>query len=365
MKRVRINAGKVGLVFKNGNYLKVITAGTHWIGFSQRVLVYSLENTFATPIALELLLQDNALAEMLDVIEVKDNELVLVYEKGNFKNTLTAGRYVYWKGLITREFTRVDLSKIYITEKIDKAVLSNLQLSKYIRTFDVSAYEKAVLLVDDVYKKTLSGGTYRFWRNDTTIKIAKADLRQLQLEIAGQELLTKDKAAIRINFYTQYKVTDIEKALLENKDYEKQLYIAMQLVLRAYVGAYTLDELLERKENIADAVFNDVKTSATKLGVTVLNCGIRDVILTGDMKAIMNQVLIAQKRAQANTITRREETASTRSLLNTAKLMEENNMLYKLKEMEYVEKIADKIGEITLSGNGGMVSQLKEIFSVK
>jgi hypothetical protein len=45
--------------------------------------------------------------------------------------------------------------------------------------------------------------------------------------------------------------------------------------------------------------------------------------------------------------------------------MEENNMLYKLKEMEYVEKIADKIGEITLSGNGGMVSQLKEIFSVK
>jgi hypothetical protein len=62
---------------------------------------------------------------------------------------------------------------------------------------------------------------------------------------------------------------------------------------------------------------------------------------------------------------RREETASTRSLLNTAKLMEENKMLYKLKEMEYVEKIADKIGEITVSGNGGMVGQLKEIFSVK
>ena len=78
----------------------------------------------------------------------------------------------------------------------------------------------------------------------------------------------------------------------------------------------------------------------------------------------MKQVLVAQKRAQANIITRREETASTRSLLNTAKLMEENEMLFKLKEMEYVEKIADKIGEITVSGNGGMVKQLKEIFSV-
>ncbi|WP_223034576.1 slipin family protein [Hanstruepera marina] len=365
MKRVRINAGKVGLVFKNGDYLRVITQGKHWLGFNQRVLMYDLANTFVAPIALELLLKDETLKAMLDVIEVKDGELVLIYEKGNFKTVLTAGRYVYWKGLIEREFVRADLSKIYITEKIDKSLFSNYELSKYIRAFEVATYEKAVLLVDDVYTKTLEGGTYRFWRNDTTIKIAKADLRQLQLEISGQELLTKDKAAIRINFYTQYKVTDIEKALLENKDYEKQLYITMQLVLRAYVGAYILDELLERKDNIAEAVFEDVKTSATKLGVSVLNCGIRDVILTGEMKEIMNQVLVAQKQAQANIITRREETASTRSLLNTAKLMEENDMLYKLKEMEYVEKIADKIGEITIAGNGNIVTQLKEIFSGK
>ena len=62
------------------------------------------------------------------------------------------------------------------------------------------------------------------------------------------------------------------------------------------------------------------------------------------MKDIMNQGLVAQKKVQANVIARREETASTRSLLNTAKLIEENDMLYKLKEMEYVEKITDKIG---------------------
>ena len=87
-------------------------------------------------------------------------------------------------------------------------------------------------------------------------------------------------------------------------------------------------------------------------------------MLHHDMKDIMNQVLVAQKKAQANIITRREETASTRSLLNTAKLMENNEMLFKLKEMEYVEKIADKIGEITATGNGNVIQQLKEIFVV-
>ncbi|MFY0631669.1 MAG: slipin family protein [Flavobacteriaceae bacterium] len=364
MKRVRINVGKVGLVFKNGDYQRVITQGKSWLKLRESVMVYNMAHTFTAPIALEILLKDEVLAEKLEVIDVLDTEIVVVYENKNFKNVLSAGRYVYWKGLVEREFVKVDLSKIEITESIDVSLFNRFELSKYVRVFEVAAYEKAVLLIDDVYNKTLEAGIYRYWKNDTSIKIAKADLRQLQLEIAGQELLTKDKAAIRINFYTQYKVVDIEKALLENKDYEKQLYIAMQLVLRAYVGTYSLDELLERKENIAKAVFEDVKEAAEKLGVSILNCGIRDVILTGEMKEIMNQVLVAQKKAQANTITRREETASTRSLLNTAKLMEDNDMLFKLKEMEYVEKIADKVGEITVSGNGNMVKQLKEIFSV-
>jgi hypothetical protein len=365
MKRVRINEGFLGLVFKDGDYKRFITAGKNWIGFKERVKVYDLTASFHAPIAIEILLKDEQLAALMEVVEVRDNEIVMVYENKIFKYILKVGRYIFWKGLIDREFVKADLNKIEITEQIDKALFDRYDLNQFVRTFEVLAYEKAVLLVDDVYESTLSAGIYRYWRNNTSIKIAKADMRQLQLEISGQELLTKDKAGIRINFYTQYKVLDIEKALLENKDYEKQLYVTMQLVLRAYVGQYTLDELLERKENIAMAVFEDVKTTAEKLGLTVLNCGIRDVILTGEMKEIMNQVLVAQKRAQANTITRREETASTRSLLNTAKLMEENEMLYKLKEMEYVEKIAEKVGEITVNGNGNMVKQLREIFAGK
>ncbi|MBX2828565.1 MAG: slipin family protein [Flavobacteriaceae bacterium] len=364
MRKVRINAGQAGLVFKRGDYKRVLTEGTHWLTLGESLVKYNLAVPFQnSTVALAVLLRDETLANMWHVIDVLDNELVIVFKDGKYLQTLTAGRYVFWKGLVTYTFTRADLSKIYITEKIDKGLFGKYELAKYVRTFEVAAYEKAVLLVDDMYVKTLTGGTYRFWRNDTSIKIAKVDLRQLQLEISGQELLTKDKAAIRINFNAQYKVDDIKKAVLNNKDYEKQLYVLMQLALRGYVGTYSLDELLENKEAIAKAVFEDTKTAAAKLGVSVINCGIRDVILTGEMKDIMNRVLIAQKQAQANVITRREETASTRSLLNTAKLMEENEMLYKLKEMEYVEKIAEKIGEITLHGNGGMVKQLKEIFT--
>ena len=364
MKKVKIKAGKIGLVLKNDKPVKVLTEGTHWLLFGKKVMVYDLSSEFVAPVKLELLLQNEQLAAMLEVIEVKDNEIVLQYENGIFKNVLNAGKYAFWKSELNNfSFIKADLSKIEISEKIDRFVLLKPELAKYVRYLVVESYEKAILFVDGKMKEVLEGGVYYFWKNATNISIEKVDLRRVQLEISGQEMLTKDKTALRVNFYAQYKVTDINKALIDNKNFEKQLYILIQLALRAYIGAVSLDELLGNKESITEKVQKFLAQKTESLGVQILESGIRDIILPGDIKEIMNQVLIAQKKAQANVITRREETASTRSLLNTAKLMEDNAMLFKLKEMEYMEKIADKIGKITVSAKGNVVEQLKTIFS--
>jgi regulator of protease activity HflC (stomatin/prohibitin superfamily) len=275
---------------------------------------------------------------------------------------LTAGRYAFWKNALDYKFVKADISKIEITEAISRATLLNRLVVPYVRTYTVENYEKAVLFIDGKYAQTLLSGVYYWWKNNISIVVGKVDTRTQQLEINGQEILTKDKAALRINAWAQYKVSDIEKAILENKEYEKQLYIVFQLALREYIAGYGFDEMLEKKDAIAPFILQHVNEKAAALGVEVTSFGIRDIILPGDVKEIMNKVLVAEKNAQANTIMRREETASTRSLLNTAKLMEDNAMLWKLKEMEYVEKIAEKISNISVSGNGALVEQLKQIF---
>ena len=78
--------------------------------------------------------------------------------------------------------------------------------------------------------------------------------------------------------------------------------------------------------------------------------GVKDVILPGDMKDILNQVVQTEKAAQANVIKRREETAATRSLLNTARLMDENPTLLRLKELEVLEKVTEKVDKLTVFG---------------
>lgn len=362
IQRVKINALQRGLVFENRRLINVLREGSHWIFGNKEVAIFEMTNVFNSNIELNVLLQNEKLASMLKVVEVADNEIVLLFVDGIFKEPLTAGKYAYWTGIYNLMFTRIDLSKITITEAVSLYVLELPKMRAFIRKFQVMSHEKALLFENGAFKMELAAGTHYFWNNSISVEVKTTDMRQQQMEISGQELLTKDKAALRINFFVRYQVMDIMKALTENKDFEKQLYVLMQLALRSFIGSVTLDELLSRKDAIATIILEEAATKFSELGLVVSDAGIRDVILPGDMKEIMNQVLVAEKKAQANSIMRREETASTRSLLNTAKLMEENEMLWKLKEMEYVEKIAEKIGEISISGGGNFIGQLKEIF---
>ena len=362
MKKIKVNAYQVALVFENGVYKKMLKEGTHWLWFKKTAIVYDVTKPLVAPVELNILLQDAELAELLQVVEVSDYEIALQYENGLLKQVLTAGRYAFWKAVINYEFIKADISKIEITENISRATLQHKLVAPFVRTYTIENAEKAVLFVDGKYAQTLPAGVYYWWKNNIPVLVGKADTRAQQVEINGQEILTKDKAALRINGYAQYKVVDVEKALLQNKEYERQLYVAIQFALREYIGALGFDELLEKKDAIVPFILNAVKNTADNLGVVVSSFGIRDIILPGDVKDIMNKVLVAEKNAQANSIMRREETASTRSLLNTAKLMEDNQMLWKLKEMEYVEKIADKISNISVNGNGALIEQLKQIF---
>jgi hypothetical protein len=362
MKRVQLTTDEIGLVVKNNAVIRVLKSGNYWLGFGEKLEKYTTTHPFPSGRNVDVLLQLTGFRELVDIVEVGDTEICLVFLNGNFEKTLASGRHVFWKELRERRFQLEDITEIEIPASVNRQLLEKQSLGYYVRQYKIEPNEKALLFVDGVFVDILKSGTYCWWKNAKTIAILKADMRVLTLEVVGQEILSKDKAQIRINFTLQYQIVDIVKALLDNKEYEKQLYSLMQLTLRSYIGQMTLDELMERKTEIQSYVLENTLPQVAGLGITLLTCGVKDVILPGDVRDIMNQVLIAEKRAQANSIMRREETASTRSLLNTAKLMEENSMLFKLKEMEYVEKIAEKINTISVSGNGQIVDQLKQLF---
>jgi len=363
MKRVQIQTGFVGLLFKNGNYQRTLTEGKYWIGWKEKVEVFNMAEKFIAPVELKILLKDEALAGMLTVVDVKDNEIAICYTDGIFQEVLSVGKHAYWKWLNDTVFENYDFDEIEVPQGNIRKIINRKEIIPFIQVQVVESYQKGLMFIDGKFEKELESGIYFFWKGLKPVVVYKSDTRQQVMEVSGQEILTKDKASIRVNLQAIFKVVDAQKAILENKDAEKQLYTLIQLALRENIGRLTIDELLAEKEAMSDKIMTIVAEKAEQLGLKMLECGIRDIILPGEIREIVNRVLVAQKNAEANMITRREETASTRSMLNTAKLMEDNAMLWKIKEMEYVEKIAEKISNITLGGSGNVVEQLKEIFT--
>jgi regulator of protease activity HflC (stomatin/prohibitin superfamily) len=181
-----------------------------------------------------------------------------------------------------------------------------------------------LLFIDNRYIRTLAPGKYAFWAVTGNPRVDIVDMRRQTIEVPGQEILSRDKVSLRVNILAGYQVRDAVKAKRTIKDFEAYLYRLLQLTIRQALGKKTLDEILAEKTQLDESSISVVRAEMIALGVEVGAVALKDIILPGDMREIMNQVVSAEKQAQANLIRRREETAATRSLLNTAKLLEDN-----------------------------------------
>jgi len=119
-----------------------------------------------------------------------------------------------------------------------------------------------------------------------------------------------------------------------------------------------LDELLADKTSLSTQIEGDLRNRSAEYGLRVNSVGVRDIILPGEMKDLLNQVTEARKVAEANLITRREETAAMRSQVNTAKLLESNPTLMRLRELETLTKIAESSKMQVILGENGLMDRV-------
>ena len=114
-------------------------------------------------------------------------------------------------------------------------------------------------------------------------------------------------------------------------------------------------------DRVATGLEQGLRRGAPALGLEVIAAGIRDVILPGDMKELLNKVTEAKKAAEANLIARREETAAMRSQANTAKLLQDNPTLMRLRELEVLEKVAASAKLNVVLGDKGLTERIVNV----
>ena len=358
MKKIVINENERGILFKDGKLVGALGAGRYRTSKRKNIEIVSVSEGIASDnAAVEKLLENKEIASQTTSVEVGDEQIAFHYVNGKLAGGLGSGTHAFWNAAGIHEFRIFDTSDPEIPADVTPSMLSKISPAKY-WTVDVSECERAKLYYDNKLVRVLEQGRYCFWRNGVQVSVERVDMRLQQMTVVGQEMLTQDKVELRISFVCSFRVTDFIRVTEAVDDYKEQMRVAVQLALREYVGKYKLDDVLANKDEMTAFVFERLKAKCGDLYVEVADAGVKDIILPGEIRSIMNTVLVAEKRAQANVITRREEVASTRSLLNTAKLMDENATLYRLKELEYIEKISENVGSVNLSGGSDILGQL-------
>ncbi|MCF7222271.1 slipin family protein [Marilutibacter chinensis] len=369
-KRVVIGDGERGLVYRNRQFEQVLAAGVYrWFDPFGKIEVKTFNIAMPEYAGHDVDALIARLGERLDEVFVRvdlaADEVGLVMRNGKLEDVLAPGmRRLYWRGLVEVAVERVSLADGL---ELRADVLMRLRqlglLSKVAVAVEVPAEFAGLVFIDGKLARVLEAGSYAFWNFRKNVVAQTLDLRVQSMEVSGQELLTRDKVSLRVNLAASTRVTDPVAAVTRVAKFGDYVYRELQYGLRKAVAAKTLDELLGDKASLDADIFAYVRGRVGELGIDVLGVGVKDVILPGEMKDILNGVVQAEKSAQANVIRRREEANATRSLLNTAKLIEENPVLMRLKELEALEKVTEKIGSMTVFG--GLEGVMKELVSLK
>ncbi len=274
------------------------------------------------------------------MLDLKDNQRALVWIDGRFSHVLSPGLYAYWTGFRDVLVEIVDARSVRFLHKELHVIARSPAVDRVLDMLTVEQGRVAVLYVDGAYVETLPPGRHAFWKNAAKVALVPVDLREAMHDVAGQEIMTADKVTLRLNAAVTYRVADALKTVSVTDDARQALYREAQLALRAVIGSHELDSFLTAKDGVAQELEELLRPRAAALGFELIAVGIRDVILPGEMKTLLNRVTEAKKAAEANLIVRREETAAMRSQANTARLLDDNPTLMRLRELEILEKVA-------------------------
>jgi regulator of protease activity HflC (stomatin/prohibitin superfamily) len=356
LRRILIGDNERVLVIRKRRFAELLEPGERWMftlgrGIeldrrNVRELVYAGE--WADYIA-------NSRPEVAEryftVIETSDAQVALVSVDGRLSRVIgPSSRVLFWKGTVNVTFERIDARANPEVPASLLPALGRLGRESAATFAVVEEGKRGLVYLDGRLVRELGPGSYGFWNVVSTPRIEVLEVRRQTVEVAGQEILTSDKVTLRVNISAVYEIVNVTSARAGVKDVAEYLYRALQIAVRQSLGKRTLEQALAEKTDIDEAVSAEVRREMEAYGVRVSVIALKDIILPGDIRDILNQVVAAEKQAQANLIRRREETAATRSLLNTAKLMEENPLLVRLKELETLEKIAEKVEKITVVG---------------
>jgi regulator of protease activity HflC (stomatin/prohibitin superfamily) len=192
-------------------------------------------------------------------------------------------------------------------------------------------------------------------------RAVKVDLREQVREIPHQTSITKDNAAISVDFLWYYKILDASESVLQVGNFETAAQGMATTTLRAVIGSIILDDALSEREHINNMLRTRLDEVTERWGVKVTNVEIREIIPPREIQDAMNRQMSAERLRRA-VVT--ESTGAREAQINVADGDRQGNILRAEGEKQAAILKAEGEKQAQLLRAEGYSAALNQIFSV-
>ena len=208
----------------------------------------------------------------------------------------------------------------------------------FISVKQINQYERGVLFTMGKLTGILKPG----WRVIIPIfqTMRKVDIRTKAVDVPKQETITKDNVSCKINAVIYYKVSDASKSVVEVEDAFWAVSQLAQTTMRRTAGEVTLDELLSKREEIAEEILKSIDPTTDAWGIDVEAVELKDIELPENMIRTMAKQAEAEREKRATIINSEGEVKAAHNLASAAKTMSQSPGAIHLRTLNSINDIS-------------------------
>jgi regulator of protease activity HflC (stomatin/prohibitin superfamily) len=185
-------------------------------------------------------------------------------------------------------------------------------------------YERAVVFRLGRARKELAGPGIVFMLPAGIDRARVVDLRTKVIQIAPQEVITRDNISIVVDAVVYATVESPAHAILDVEEYMPATLQLAATTLRAVIGRMDLDDILAHRDEINEEVRGILDARTEQWGIDISAVELRDIVLPQEMKRAMARQAEAERERRAKVIAAEGEMQAARKLGEAAQVMSEN-----------------------------------------
>jgi len=152
-------------------------------------------------------------------------------------------------------------------------------------------------------------------------KMVRIDLRTLTLEVAPQDVITKDNVSVKVSAVLYFRVLDPNRAIREVENYLFATSQLAQVTLRSVCGQAQLDELLAEREKLNGRIQEIIDSQTDPWGIKVVLVEVKHIDLPQEMQRAMAKQAEAERERRAKVIHAEGEFEASKKLAQAAEVI--------------------------------------------